>query len=218
LRGEDSPAGEAARIRPYRPEDLGDLYRICLLTADNGQDATLLYPDPRLPGDVFAAPYGTFEPSLAFVAVDAAGVGGYILGALDTEDFESRLERDWWPAMRRRYPAPPAGLPEPEWSPDWSREQQLANLIHHRPPAQATLTARYPSHLHIDLLPRLQGRGLGRRLIETLTGALRAHGSRGVHLHVGRGNERAAAFYARVGFTEQPVDIPGVRLFVMDLS
>jgi hypothetical protein len=32
--------GEPARIRPYQPDDLDDLYRICVQTADNGQDAT----------------------------------------------------------------------------------------------------------------------------------------------------------------------------------
>ena len=32
-----------ACIRPYRAGDLDDLYRICLLTGDAGQDATSLY-------------------------------------------------------------------------------------------------------------------------------------------------------------------------------
>jgi hypothetical protein len=68
--------GDGARIRRYRSGDPDDLYRICLLTADSGQDATSLFRDSRLPGHLFAAPYGVFEPSLAFVAVDAAGVGG----------------------------------------------------------------------------------------------------------------------------------------------
>ena len=30
----------------------------------------------------------------------------------------------------------------------------------------------YPAHLHIDLLPELQGQGMGRRLIDTLRAAL----------------------------------------------
>ena len=47
-----------ARIRPYRPSDLDELYRICLLTGDAGQDATALYQDPRLLGHIFAAPTG----------------------------------------------------------------------------------------------------------------------------------------------------------------
>jgi hypothetical protein len=89
---------EPARIRPYQPDDLDELYRICVQTADNGQDATSMFRDPRLPGHVYAAPYALFEPSLAFVAQDAGGVGGYIVAALDSQAFEQRLERDWWPA------------------------------------------------------------------------------------------------------------------------
>jgi ribosomal protein S18 acetylase RimI-like enzyme len=215
-------ASEEAHIRPYRPADLDDLYRICLLTADGGEDATPLFPDRKLPGEVFAAPYGVFEPSSAFVAEDAAGVAGYIVGAADTPQFERTLERDWWPRLRDRYPAPPADAPKQELT----REQRMANYIHHPPKTPAELAARYPSHLHIDLLPRLQGRGLGRRLIATFTTALRDRGSQGVHLHVSRANPRAIAFYRHVGFTDltpiahtlggsEPDD---VRLFAMDLS
>ncbi len=86
---------EPARIRPYQPDDLDELYRICVQTADNGQDATSMFRDPRLPGHVHAAPYALFEPSLAFVAQDAGGVGGYIVAALDSQAFEQRLERVW---------------------------------------------------------------------------------------------------------------------------
>ena len=102
---------EAAVIRPYRGGDLDALYRICLLTASNGQDATSLYRDPMLPGHIFAAPYAVFQPLLAFVAQDAAGVGGYIVGALDNRAFQQRLERDWWPQLRERYLEPPPDVP-----------------------------------------------------------------------------------------------------------
>src|SRR5215471_16523372 len=99
-------ADDQARIRRYQAADLADLYRVCLETADSGQDATGFFSDPMLPGHVFAAPYAIFEPSLAWVAEDAAGVAGYVLGALDTRAFEERLERYWWPALRARYPDP----------------------------------------------------------------------------------------------------------------
>jgi ribosomal protein S18 acetylase RimI-like enzyme len=200
-----------ARIRPYRPADIDALYQICLRTGDRGQDATLLYQDPQLLGHCFAAPYGLFEPSLAFVAEDAAGVAGYVLGALDSQTFEKRLDSDWWPDLRTRYPEPPSGLLPQQWTPD----QRLAHLIHHPLRTPDELAARYPSHLHIDLLPRLQGQGYGRQLIQTLTAAMRDQGSRGVHLNVTIGNEHAASFYRHIGFTELPA--AGTLLFAMDL-
>lgn len=204
---------DSVTIRRYQPADLDDLYRICVRTADSGQDARSMYRSPRLPGEIWAAPYGVFEPDLAFVAEDSAGVGGYILGALDTAAFENRLERDWWPALRARYPQPSQAEAARLSAPD------LAALQHiHRPfLASADLTKRFPSHLHIDLLPRLQGRGLGRHLMETLIAALRERGSRGVHLFVSRKNLRAVDFYQRLGLSEVAGDAYG-RVFTLDLA
>lgn len=189
---------DETRIRPYRPGDLDALYQICLLTADNGQDATPLYHDGRLPGHVYAAPYGLFEPGLAFVAEDGAGVGGYVLGAADSQAFENRLETDWWPGLRRRYPEPAPDIPEQRWTPD----QRLSHRIHHPLGTPAELTRRYPSHLHIDLVPRLQASGHGSRMIKTLIAALAGRRSRGVHLHVHARNQPAVGFYRHIGFTE----------------
>ena len=208
-----------AHIRPYRPGDLDALYRICLLTGDDGQDATSLFHDPRLLGHFFAAPYGLFESSLAFVAEDTAGLGGYIVGALDTQAFEEILETKWWPPLRTRYPDPPPRLRSEEWTPD----QQVARMIHHPWRIPGELAARYPSHLHINLLPRLQASGHGSQLTKTLVAALRDQGSRGVHLHVPRGNRRAAGFYRHIGFTELPaaaaeLPAPHLHLFGMELQ
>jgi len=208
-----------ALIRPYHSSDLDALYRICLLTGDDGQDATSLYDDPQLLGHFFAAPYGLFEPAMAFVAEDAAGVGGYILGALDTQTFEERLERTWWPHLRARYPDPPASVPAGQRTPG----QQVAHMIHHPWRTPDKLTARYPSHLHIDLLPRLQGSGLGSQMTKTLIAALRDQGSPGVHLHVPQGNQHAAGFYRHIGFSELPatpdeLPAPHLLLFGMDLQ
>lgn len=201
---------DSVRIRGYGPADLDDLYRICLLTADSGRDATALYSEPRLPGEIYAAPYGIFEPDLAFVAEDTEGVGGYVLGALDTTAFEDRLERDWWPRLRLRYPEL-----RPDEAATLSQPEQMARHNIHQPwIASRELTQRFPSHLHIDLLPRLQGRGLGRRMMDTLLAALRARGSRGVHLFVSRDNDRAIAFYRRLGLNE----LPESGVFTLDLS
>jgi ribosomal protein S18 acetylase RimI-like enzyme len=181
-------------IRPAQPADLDALYRICLLTGDAGEDASDLYDDPRLLGEIFAAPYAVLEPDLAFVTEDEEGVSGFVLGALDTPAFEERLEHEWWPALRQKHPDPPEG--------DWTREERWTAHIHHPSRTPAELTDQYPSHLHINLLPRTQGQGAGRKLMDTLLDALRAQGSRGVHLDVWSKNIRAIGFYRHIGFTE----------------
>jgi ribosomal protein S18 acetylase RimI-like enzyme len=200
-----------ASIRPYREGDLDALYRICLQTGDHGEDATAMFDDPRILGHVFVAPYVLFEPPLVFVAEDDAGVGGYIVGALDSRSFEKRLDADWWPALRDRYPAPPSELPPDQWTP----EQRATHFIHVPLTVPTELAEAYPSHLHINLAPRLQSQGLGRQLIDTLIGALRNQGSVGLHFFVSPGNQRAVGFYQHLGFTV--ISAEGPFIFAMDL-
>jgi hypothetical protein len=119
---------DRVHARPYHPNDLDDLYSICVLTADNGQDGTPLFRDPRLPGHVYMAPYVTFEPSLAFVAEDASGVGGYVVAALDSRAFEHRLKDDWWPKLRVSYPEPPPDVAEALPAPE---RYALQDIHHH---------------------------------------------------------------------------------------
>jgi GNAT superfamily N-acetyltransferase len=201
-----------ARIRPYRPDDLDELYGICVQTADNGQDGTSLFRDPRLPGHVYAAPYAIFEPSLAFVAQDAGGVGGYVVATLDSLAFERRLERDWWPALRASHPEPSRDLAQ-GLSP---QEQFALRWIHHPLGTPDELARAFPSHLHINLVPRLQGQGIGQQLIATVIAALRDQGSPGLHLHVRPGNRRAAGFYQHIGFAALPVG--DAHVFTMNFA
>jgi len=203
-------------IRGYRPGDLRDLYQICLRTGDHGADATAQFRDPDLLGHVYAAPYGVLEPSLAFVAEDQAGVGGYCLGALDSRAFEQRAEAKWWPPLRRRY-----AEPDPARREHWTRDEELAFMIYHPWRADGELLAPFPSHLHIDLLPRIQGGGNGRRLMDQQLAALRERGSRGVHFNVNAANLRAVGFYQHLGFTElrgfTPLRGGDRRIFAMSL-
>jgi len=186
-----------ADIRPFQPDDLQALYRIALATGDAGGDAARLYREPKLVGHLYAAPYAILNPETTFVAEDEDGVAGYILGAADTRAFEALAEERWWPTLRALYDDP-AGTPHGQWSPD----QRLSYLIHHPWRAPDRIVEPFPSHLHIDLLPRLQGRGLGLRLMDRWLETARARGSTGVHLGVSAANTRAMRFYRGYGLTE----------------
>jgi ribosomal protein S18 acetylase RimI-like enzyme len=90
-------------------------------------------------------------------------------------------------------------------------------MLHHPVPTDPALAADYPAHLHVDLLPRAQGSGNGRRLVEHLFSRLRAMGVRGVHLGVDADNERAVGFYRHLGM--RPVRRqPGALLLGMPLT
>ena len=153
--------------------------------------------DPRLVGHVYAAPYAVLSPRSVFVVEDGHGVGGYIVGAPDTRNFEARLEADWWPDLREIY-SDPSDTPRAGWSLD----QLMIYRIHHPHPAPDEIVEGYPSQLHINLLPRLRGRGFGRRLMDRWLLTIQEMGSHGAHLAVGAANLRAIRFYRAFGFQE----------------
>jgi ribosomal protein S18 acetylase RimI-like enzyme len=176
-------------IRPYRDADFDGISRVCLLTALAGHDATGVYANDDLVVDIFARPYLLLEPELAFV-VDDGEVSGYILGAGDTRRFVDRYRKDWLPGFAATYELPTGETPDDSMRRlGFTPERMLVAEVD-----------EFPAHLHIDLLPHLQGLGLGRRLIETLAAALRERGIRGLHLGIDPANTNAAAFYTHLGF------------------
>lgn len=187
---------DVVTIRGFQPGDLDALYDICVRTTDDGGDGRHLHDDHRLPGHVFAAPYGVLEPEHCFVAVDDEGVGGYVVGALDSPTFDAAAETQWWPALREQHPAP-----DHSRAGEWTKDDWQRFFIHTPITADPNFVDEYPSHLHIDLLPRMQGMGVGRRLMDTFLDALRADGSPGVYLGVSPGNTNAIGFYRHYGFT-----------------
>ncbi|MCR2783850.1 MULTISPECIES: N-acetyltransferase [unclassified Microbacterium] len=195
-------------IRPYRPGDETDVARVCLLTADAGTDATGVFADDDLWAEVFVLPYVARHPDLAFVVeTDDGRVAGYVVGVPDTRAFEEWFATEWWPRFAQRWPKP-----------DIERSRQDGTLIYAygRGPGAEPYGDTHPAHLHIDLLPELQGQGWGRRLIDTLVEALRARGVTGLHLVASEDNAGALAFYDRLGFERVPSH-DGVQAFARDL-
>lgn len=186
---------DAPEIRPFKAADLDDCYAISLATGHAGGDASHLYRDPRMMGHIYIAPYALLAPALTFVIEDAGGVAGFVAGAVDTIAWERRLEKDWWPSLRRQY-ADPVGVPPDKQTAD----QRRAAMIHHPPATPAEIAERYPAHLHMNLLPRFQRRGAGSLLLETWLAAARTRGARSFHVGVNRMNVGALRFWEARGF------------------
>lgn len=197
-----------ARIRPFRPGDEPALAEICLRTADAGGDATGVFADDDLWAEVFVLPYVARHPDLAFVVESDEGhPAGYIVGTPDTRAFEDWFAAQWWPRFAQRWP-----LPETEVT----RQDGTLIYAYGRRAGAEPYGDDYPAHLHIDLLPELQGQGWGRRLIDTLSAALRERGVSGLHLVASAQNTGALAFYTRLGFAPLPSH-PGVQAYGMPL-
>ena len=185
------------RIRAATSADQPGAYRVCLQTGDDGGDGTAYYAaDPDALGRIYVGPYLLFEPDLSLVLEDDEGICGYGLGAVDSHHFYDRYEREWRPGICAQFPEPAGDRRR------WSRVDEAHYEYHHPTYFCPEPYERFPSHLHIDLLPRAQGRGYGRQLMERNLATLRRLGSRGAHLGVSVRNIRAISFYRHLGFRE----------------
>lgn len=182
-------------LRPVHSNDIDQLYAISLATGDAGKDATALHRDGRMIGHIYSVPYAVLSPETVFVAEEGEGVCGYIAGAFDTVAFEERLEREWWPALRKRYPEP-SGDPS-----SWDADQQRSFAIHRPRRTPAALTDPFPAHIHMNLLPHTQGQGIGSALLDRWLSNARAHSVKGVHLGANVGNHNGVRFWASRGFS-----------------
>ena len=193
----------AATTRAGTVHDLPGVYRVCLRTGRSGADASDLHDDPDLMGHVWAGAYLVHPDAVTRVVHDDQGVAGYAVGVPDTAAFEQWLEHVWLPPLRERYP---------RGSGTTTGDRALVEQLHRTPGTDAGLLAAHPAHLHVDLLPRLQGRGWGRRVVvEVLDGLARA-GAPGAHLGVDEANTGARVFYGRLGFTALDGP-PGARFY-----
>lgn len=193
-------------IRRATLDDLEAMRSICLLTGDNGLDATGRWSDDGLLPDVYLEPYLRYPDGLGWVVDEGAGAVGYVIAVADTADFVGWWRRAWTEEFADRHGSG-AQSHEEEWLFDGGSQPELMLAK----PAQEG----FPAHLHIDLLPEAQGRGLGRELLRTLGGELERQGVPGVHLRVGEANVGAAAFYRRLGFdSAEPfvMTVPSARL------
>ncbi len=200
--------GPMPRFRRPAPADLPALYRVCLQTGAAGADASSTYADPDLLGHLWCAPHAITDPALCEVVDDESGVAGYLVATADTPRFEAWCAQSWWPPLQSRYPLEQARP---------AADQELVRSIHSPETTPAAITGPFPAHLHINLLPRLQGQGAGGMLIARLLDRLRSRGVAGVHLGVDAANTHAIGFYEHQGFTRVAVEddggiIMGLRL------
>lgn len=183
-------------LRRFRPGDEPALAEICVATADNGGNARGVLTDDALWAEIFVLPYVTRHPEHALVVQGEDGEAcGYLVAAPDTRAFEEWFAQEWWPTRAARWNAAP------------EINERMAGLLTYAGARRAGAEPYgddYPAHLHIDLLPVLQGQGWGRRLINTMAVQLRGEGVSGLHLVAADTNLAALAFYDRLGFTRLP--------------
>jgi len=192
VRARDYGQMSSVSIRPATLDDLADLYRVAIKTGDSGSDATGMFRNDDMIGEVYVGPYLTLASETCFALESNGKAVGYGLCVLDTETFQSRARDLWWPKLQEKYHALSPFI-ESEW---------LIHEIFHPTPSPQEILNEYPSHGHIDLLPEFQGQGWGRKVMQSMEKALSSLDSPGFHLRVSQHNIRGLKFYAALGYQE----------------
>ncbi len=209
----DQPSAGAAGgdvvVRRYQARDRDQVRHICHVTGYMGEPAAWMWRDVESFADLFTGYYTDAEPESALVAELDGEVAGYLLGCVDSR-------HAWNPAtifgrhfLRRGIGFRP-GTAGVVWR---SFGDVVVEALHRRLPPVPVYDARWPAHLHIDLLPSIRGRGVGATLIRTWTDHLQAAGVPGCYLETLGENHRAMAFFEAMGFQRQgpPTSAPGLR-------
>jgi len=195
-------------IRQCTIEDLPYVYEICYLTGYPPGTSDEVCTDRYKVGHYYAAPYLYFDIECCFVATVEKIPKGYILGTLNTEEYTKWLNKEWLPKIRNYYDLNKLNVND-------HFEAHLNSCIINDTKFEEQLI-EYPAHLHIDLLPELQGKGMGRKLMNVFFETCRKKNAVKVHLGVSKENPGAISFYKKMGmniiFEEEDSYIMGCDL------
>ncbi|MFC4374890.1 GNAT family N-acetyltransferase [Nocardia halotolerans] len=174
-----------------------------------GSPTGTLWGHPESEAAVYLYPYMELEPDSLFLAVDNGYLVGYLTGCVDSTTFPSEPER-FESAIRRHrliFRRKPATF--------FARAvaDTLIAKARRQPISGELIDPRWPSHLHINLLPRARGTGAADALMHHFLDHAAASGSPGCYLQTLVENTRAVRFFERMGFTPHgvPTVVPGLR-------
>jgi ribosomal protein S18 acetylase RimI-like enzyme len=184
-------------IETFNKDYEKDIINICYRTGFYGEDLTekRLFKDKKLFAMRFVLHYTHFQPEYCFVYKVDERVVGYLVGTDDTKrqgaDFlktmHPRILRrmylySWWYSLDSFYLM--------------KRFLQSDTEI----PLDDSIIDMYPAHLHMNVLPGFQSRGIGQQLLDTFVAAMRARGVPGIHLGTSSANVKAVPFYEKNKF------------------
>jgi ribosomal protein S18 acetylase RimI-like enzyme len=189
-------------IRNVQKNDKPAIQEITYRTGYLGEDLTGrgIFDDPRLLYLIFIHYYPRYEPEHCFVAVDidSDAVVGFICGTPDTRSQQARF-------MKR---VPPRIALRALLFTSWRHPKTFRTFLGYAAMGRGlmddenddALYAEYPAHLHINLLPGHQRRGIGSSLMHRFERHMASQNVTGIHLQTTSRNHKAVPFYEKMGF------------------
>ena len=193
-------------VRAFEATDREPIRRLTHRVGYMGESAEWYWRHAQSFADIWTAYYTDKEPESLFVAVKGEEVVGYLTGCVDSR----RAPSPAWAITRAdiRY-----ALYLRPGTAGFFWRGILDTLVERGTPKGQLDDPRWPSHLHINLLPEARGSGVGDALMEAWFARLHELGSPGCHLGTLHENERAIRFFERHGFERfgEPELAPGMR-------
>jgi ribosomal protein S18 acetylase RimI-like enzyme len=197
-------------VRPYSPADRTVLEDVAYRVGFMGESSDAFWRHRASANSIWMAPYLDGEPESTFVGLWKGEVMGYLTGCVDTARFVGPDAVMMQEVSRHKLLFRP-GVAGFFWR---AIKDTVVDRLHGRTAARGELhDARWPSHLHVNLLREARGVGLGRALMEAWLSQLERVGSPGCHLGTILENERAVRFFEAMGFERHgaPQLLAGLR-------
>lgn len=183
------------KIRPYNAKDKENVRFVCL-NSDGPCKSSKRAKNFIL--SVYCDYYIEHEPENCFVAADDNDRAiGYVISTQNFDKFKEIYISTYYPKIKK-------------W--EYRRRKSALRAI----ASQGKYKEDYPAHLHIDILPDYQHKGLGRNLMDALCDNLRQKDVEGVMFTVWHKNYNAIKFYEKYGFelieTKETTLVYGLKL------
>lgn len=193
-------------IRKFVPADRPAIEDICYQTGFMGNSAENFWGHKTSFVEMWVAPYMDQEPDSLYVAVKDEKVVGYLTGCLNTATGPN-LDALMMATITKHklfFRLGTAGF----------LFRGMLDSLRDRHTANGELThARWPAHLHINLLSEARGTGLGSLLMNAWLEQLRQRAVPGCYLSTILENKRAVTFFEKNGFQKygEPTRLGGMR-------
>jgi ribosomal protein S18 acetylase RimI-like enzyme len=190
---------ENIKIRECSLDDLTAISDICYKTGFMGEDLTGSgrFNDRTLFSYLFCLYYPLYEIDNCFIAFDVNKnkIIGYILGSRNTLEQEKRFMWKMVPKIALRmctytiffYPGSFRAVLL------FMRNLELKDI-------EKTVYMEYPAHLHMNILPEYQKRGVGSMLLDTFEDHMSDKKVSGIHIWTSNKNVKAVPFYSKHGY------------------
>lgn len=187
------------KIRECSLDDLTAIVDICYKTGFMGEDLTGSgrFNDRTLFSYLFCLYYPLYEIDNCFIAFDDTKnkIIGYILGSRNTIEQEKRFMRKMVPKVALRMCAYTIFF-----YPESFRAVLLFMKNLELKDIEKTVYIEYPAHLHMNILPEYQKRGVGSMLLDTFENHMSNKGVSGIHIWTSNKNVKAIPFYSKHGY------------------